>query len=82
MARIGRSFPAKAIIGRPRPSTFGGSGAFAMSLTLASSGGTVVPPFAPHSRIVLQAMNRAGNFHHKPKGPSWLTWPPLPPMPQ
>lgn len=81
MARIGRSFPAKPIIGRPWPSNYTGTGALAMSLVLSTSGGTVVPPFAPHSRLVLQAVNRAGNFHHKPKGPTWLTWPPPPPMP-
>ena len=78
MARLGRSFPAKAIIGRPRPSTFGGAGAFTMSLTLASSGGSIIPPFAPRSRVYCQAVNRAGNFHHLPKGPTWLTWPPPP----
>lgn len=78
MARIGRSFPARAVIGRPRPSGFAGTGALAMGLVLASSASTVVPPYAPQSRVHSQAVNRAGNFHHLPKGPTWLTWPPLP----
>jgi hypothetical protein len=83
VARIGRSFPAKAVIGRPRPSTVSGAGAFTMSLALATTGGTIVPPFGPRPRVYCQAVHRASNFHHTPEGCSCQTYrlrPPMPPL--
>jgi hypothetical protein len=81
MARLGRSFPAKAIIGRPRASTFAGAGSLAMSLTLSSSGGSIIPPFAARPRVYCQAVNRAGNFHHAHRRCSCQTWQPQRRMP-
>ena len=82
MARIGRSFPAKAVINRPWPGRYIGAGGLSMSLVLASSGSTVIPPPSVRPRIYCQAVNRAGNFHHTPRSNEWQIWPPRPPMPQ
>jgi hypothetical protein len=81
MARLGRSFPAKAIIGRPWPSPFAGTGSLAMSLTLTSSGGSIIPATPVRAHVFLQAVNRAGNFHHIPRRCSCQTWQPRRLMP-
>lgn len=81
MARTGRAYPARAVITKPWPSTSIGSKALAMSLVLSSSGGSIIPPFAPRAHVYPQAVNRSYSFHHLTRRTEWLTWPPRPPMP-